>query len=132
MLLLRLLPLLVNVFILPIVSAQQVPVGPVTYSGLKFAACDPKDPLQKWDVEQPEQGVGEIRDRETGRCVSVLDCKNKQSIPMPYQDVGQVVLDECGTGSCDGKNSKWTAAAAAAAGWVIFESRDISTSSHGR
>eukprot|EP01048_Picozoa_sp_COSAG05_P018092 COSAG05_NODE_2585_length_2871_cov_167.033550_2_plen_205_part_00 len=102
----------------------------VTYSGLRFNKCDPKEPYQKFTVEQYPAGTGEIHDKGTGRCLSVRDCINKQpaSDPIPYKDIGQVVLDKCDAGPCDGKNSKWVAVASQTVGWNVFESRDIGTS----
>jgi hypothetical protein len=99
----------------------------VTYSGVKFAACDKDDPNQKWDIRAPS-GVGEIRDQSSGRCLSVLDCKNTQpaSDPLPNKEIGRVVLDECDAGPCDGKNAQWHSVVTGP--WTTFESKDIAAS----
>ena len=98
----------------------------VTYSGVKFAACDKDDLNQKW--QKPPTEVGQIRDQSTDRCLSVLDCTNTQpaSDPLPNKNIGRVVLDECGAGPCDGKNAQWHAVVTGA--WSTFESKDIGSS----
>ena len=41
---------------------------------LTIAACDSSNALQQWDVENPK-GAGRIRDKATGRCLSIKKCE---------------------------------------------------------
>ena len=60
-------------------------------------------------------GSGEIRDRVTGRCVSVLGCDLPGAAPaLANAHMGAAVLDTCGSSKCGGANQKWTREPAAA------------------
>ena len=71
------------------------PTAVVTYSQLTWAVCSTADPLQQFDVDEAS---GLWKDKETGRCMSVLD---KQQPAVAGGNWAKVVLAECG-GSFNG------------------------------
>jgi hypothetical protein len=102
------------------VSCQTAGGQPSTspsWSTVKMAACKPDDPAQAFDVASID-GTGRIRDKETGRCLTLKDCKLGAGI----QQSVEVGLQECGEDTCDGQGSQWVAAAATIPGTVIFKS----------
>lgn len=42
---------------------------------LSMAACDTKNPLQQFEIQSPTGKPGQIKDKQTGRCVSVKTCE---------------------------------------------------------
>ena len=58
------------------------------------------EPLQRFETD-PTAAETQIRERETGRCISVQDCK------VGGTTIGHVRVDRCGAGSCGGRNSLW-------------------------
>eukprot|EP01051_Picozoa_sp_SAG22_P019788 SAG22_NODE_3764_length_1538_cov_1.357192_1_plen_333_part_00 len=96
-------------------------------SKLKFAACSDGEPLQRFSMGIDGPGKsGEIRDRETGRCIAVRGCSvalpfNPGGVAQPGVTLGEAVLDECGS-ECSGKATSWKEIAVSSGGGLVFVS----------
>jgi hypothetical protein len=95
-------------------------------SKLAYATCSENDPLQIFRTtfhasDKGHDNPGMIVDENTGRCLSVLDCK----LDIPYPGAGtygEIVLDVCGVDKCDGKSSQWFEQPGTSAEHMLFES----------
>ena len=75
-------------------------------SGLTIRPCDATKAAQRFRV--PASGTtGQIRDKSTGRCVSVLECALPSKQPqLADAEMGVAMLDRCG-GSCAASSQRW-------------------------
>jgi hypothetical protein len=88
-----------------------------TWSGLTLKPCDPAGSVKDAQFFKAPAvgGSGQVTDKETGRCLSVLDCKLPSEIAsLAAAKMGVAVLDVCGGGMCAGLNQKWSRTAATA------------------
>jgi hypothetical protein len=94
------------------------PAASASWSTVKMAACKPGDAVQGFEVDTIS-GTGRIRDKATGRCLTLKTCS---PMPVGIQQSIEVGLQECGVDDCDGQGSQWLASAAAVPGSVMFSS----------
>ena len=76
-----------------------------SWSALTFNDCSAQDPLQLFD--SPAIGsTGQVIDRATGRCLTVLDCK-VPGTSSALSGNSMAELEVCGKSSCGGKDQEW-------------------------
>ena len=98
------------------VGGQTPAAVSTSWSTIKMEACKKDDPTQGFEIETIS-GTGRIRDRATGRCLTMKSCS---SMTAGIQKSIEVGLQECGVDDCGGKGSQWVASPAAVPGSVVF------------
>lgn len=68
------------------------PAASISWSTIKMEACKKDDPTQGFEVETVS-GTGRIRDKATGRCLTLKSCS---PMPVGIQQAIEVGLQECG------------------------------------